>query len=172
MTIFCYLITLAFLSMSHKQTSKSKQIYANIKEIIKNEKTVLDAMNAIKNELPFMNEEAAYNVIIDLLKYRGDLSDIDSINRETENLMESFEDNEVAQLRETLMFHDEKNENDTHNVLLSAQSFQMDWMKICECISHEMWPKLSSIIKSFIREKNIDIYKIDVDTVKNIIDFL
>eukprot|EP01084_Bolivina_argentea_P258401 435625_1 len=147
MTIFCYLITLAFLSMSHKQTSKSKQIYANIKEIIKNEKTVLDAMNAIKNELPFMNEEAAYNVIIDLLKYntdlkltdnfRGDLSDIDSINRETENLMESFEDNEVAQLRETLMFHDEKNEND---LLLSSKSFQMDWMKICASISHEMWP--------------------------------
>ncbi len=48
----------------------------------------------------------------------------------------------------------------------------MDWMKICECISHEMWPKLSSIIKSIIREKNIDNYQINNENIKNIIDSL
>eukprot|EP01084_Bolivina_argentea_P309263 534943_1 len=68
-------------------------------------------------------------------------------------------------------------DNDTYierdtRVVSTSTSFQMDWMKICECISHEMWPKLSSIIKSIIREKNIDNYQINNENIKNIIDSL
>ncbi len=50
--------------------------------------------------------------------------------------------------------------------------FKMDWLKICECISHEMWPKLSSIVTSIIREKNINNFEINNENIKNIIDAL
>ncbi len=97
-----------------------------IQEIIKNATTVLDAVNVLKIELPFFNEETLYNMIIDILKnnkqftlvdnFKGDDSDDNSINEETENLMESFEHKEVLQLRETLMSDDEKH-NETDQAL-------------------------------------------------------
>eukprot|EP01084_Bolivina_argentea_P309262 534940_1 len=64
----------------------------------------------------------------------------------------------------------ETSENKTDKSVTHT-GFKMDWMKICECISHEMWPKLSSIIKSIIRENNIDNYQIN-ENIKNIIDSL
>eukprot|EP01084_Bolivina_argentea_P289876 497839_1 len=99
--------------MSHKQIS------THIENILKEESTTLDAINSLRNELPFVNEETLYKMIIDILKhnkhlsltdnFQSDSSDIDNINEETEDLMELFQDNEVIQLRKTLMSHDEKN---------------------------------------------------------------
>eukprot|EP01084_Bolivina_argentea_P039562 73109_1 len=146
--------------MSNTPKNQSVPIEILIEQIVKNETTIFDAINALKKQLRFMNEEALYNMIIDLLKcnkhlplidnYKNDLNDIDNINEETENIMKSFEPNELIQLRTSLM-----TDNNKHNHIKTHenQSFVMDWMKVCECVSHEMWPKLSSIIKSIIREK-------------------
>eukprot|EP01084_Bolivina_argentea_P210685 358506_1 len=180
--------------MAHTLTNQSIHIKQNIEQILQNESTVQDAIKTLKNELPFFNEETLYNMITDLVKYdknlslidnfKGDESDANSINTETENLIQSFEHDDVLQLRKTLMSDDEQNneietyENKTDkSLLISTDSamhigFKMDWMKICECISHEMWPKLSSIIKSIIREKNIDNYQINNENVKSIIGSL
>eukprot|EP01084_Bolivina_argentea_P277810 474433_1 len=84
--------------------------------------------------------------------------------------MKSTEAYEIEKLHTTSISNDEKpNKIETNE---NQIDFKMDWMKICECVSHEMWPKLASIIKSIIREKNIDIYKINDHNTKIIIDAL
>eukprot|EP01084_Bolivina_argentea_P039563 73111_1 len=86
--------------------------------------------------------------------------------------MKSFEPNELIQLRTSLMTDNNKNNDIKTDEMDENQSFMMDWMKICECVSHEMWPKLSSIIKAIIRQKNIDVFKINNKNIKKIIDCL
>eukprot|EP01084_Bolivina_argentea_P284385 487390_1 len=165
--------------MSHTQTNQFKQKNVNFEQIISNHSTVLDAINALKQELSFMNEETLYNFVIYLLKqnqhlslidnFTNDLNDNDLINKETENIISSIEDNELIPLRKILISDDETKINDT--IVLSL-SFKMDWMKICECISHEMWPKLSFIIKSIIEQKHININNMNDDNIEIIIDSL
>eukprot|EP01084_Bolivina_argentea_P262891 444770_1 len=87
-------------------------------------------------------------------KVHNDLQElfIDNRNKETENIEASSK---------ILISDEKKQETETFDdINLCSQNFRMDWMKICECVSHEMWPKLSSIIKSIIRDKNININEI------------
>eukprot|EP01084_Bolivina_argentea_P018660 34714_1 len=98
--------------------------------IVKQYPNISDAIHAVKKQLPFMHEETISNLITDFIQHKKNHH---SIKLDVENKF---------------------NENDP------IASFKMDWMKICECVSHEMWPKLSSIIKSIINENNIDIHKI------------
>eukprot|EP01084_Bolivina_argentea_P123599 219036_1 len=153
--------------MSESETNPLTKTIFDIDEIVRNHSTISDAIDTIKNKLPFMNEETLYNIIIDLLKYNKHLSLIDnfrhessnndSINKETEDLIKSFHPNELTQLHNVLISDEEKNDNistdEKQKHVASLLNFKMDWMKICECISHEMWPKLSSIIKGIIRKK-------------------
>eukprot|EP01084_Bolivina_argentea_P210687 358511_1 len=142
--------------MSELQTNQSKPSdiqVEKINEIISSHSTVLDAMNALKNELPFMNEETLYNFIIYLLKHNQNLSLIDNfindlndnhnINKETENIIASIEDSELIPLRTILISDDNiqneikisENKNKINDTTSLSHSFKMDWMKICECIS-------------------------------------
>eukprot|EP01084_Bolivina_argentea_P277812 474437_1 len=84
--------------------------------------------------------------------------------------MKSTEAYEIEKLHTTSISNDEKpNKIETNE---NQIDFKMDWMKICECICHEMWPKLSNIIKSIIREKAIDNCAVNNENIKNIIDSL
>ena len=42
--------------------------------------------------------------------------------------------------------------NEIHNKV--NYSFKMDWMKISNCIEHELYPKLASTIRAIINNKN------------------
>ncbi len=88
-----------------------------INEIISNHSTVLDVMNELKNELPFMNEETLYNFVVYSLKqnqhlslidnFINDLNENENINKETENIIQSIEnDHELTPLRNVLLSHD------------------------------------------------------------------
>eukprot|EP01084_Bolivina_argentea_P212685 361480_1 len=173
--------------MSHIETNESVNGY--IEQIVQNHSTIVDAMKALKHKFPFMNDETLYNVIMDLLKYNKHLSLIDnfkdifsesnssmnesSINNATENIIMEFEPYEIEKLQETLVINDEKESTiDAVDINKNTINYKMDWMKICECVSHEMWPALSSRIKSIIRENNINICQINADNIKIITDAL
>ncbi len=89
--------------MSESQTN-SFDIY----EIVKNRSHISDAINTLKNTLPFVKEETLYNIIIHLLKQNKHLSLMDNfqtqsnandmINKETDDLRQSFHPNELSQL--------------------------------------------------------------------------
>ena len=42
--------------------------------------------------------------------------------------------------------------NEIHNAV--NYSFKMDWMKISNCIEHELYPKLASTIRAIINKQN------------------
>eukprot|EP01084_Bolivina_argentea_P019828 36870_1 len=50
--------------------------------------------------------------------------------------------------------------------------FKMSWAKACNAISHEMWPKLASAVKSIVNDKNINEYDINNDCINKVITIL
>eukprot|EP01083_Nonionella_stella_P293558 998383_1 len=113
----------------------------NIHQIISKQSTITGAINALKRDVPFMNDEACFHIITALVKEDDDLlliddyntnrvSDSDAdINQETEDILATFDESEMKDLYvQTLQTNDDIG--------------VMDWNKIIECVKHEMWPKL------------------------------
>ena len=48
----------------------------------------------------------------------------------------------------------------------------MDWMKICNAIQHEVYPKVSSVVKSIINKNNINKMDLSPNTVNTVIEKL
>eukprot|EP01084_Bolivina_argentea_P048006 88488_1 len=162
--------------MSQSQKTEQKSMVTDIiTKTVEKHSTISNAVTDLKQQLPFMSDDAVYNMIVDLLKhnkhlkllddYRNNSNDID-INEETERLLSSFDQNDLTDLQQTLH---EINKNDNPSTTID---FTMDWTKICQCVTHEMWPKLASIIKSLIHKNQISICKINQKNIKTIIDGL
>eukprot|EP01083_Nonionella_stella_P313891 1128631_1 len=122
-----------------------------IKQTITEQSTITAAINALKLDIPFLDDEACYRFIIGLLKHDdiAGLNLIDDyntqhapesdgdINRETEDMLATFEQSEMKEYAQTMQSNDN----------IGA----VDWDKIIECVRHEMWPKLGSIMKAILR---------------------
>eukprot|EP01084_Bolivina_argentea_P086492 156345_1 len=170
--------------MSDTQTNTASQIHLDIEAIARDHATISDAINTLKKQLPFIDEETLYKIITGLLKYNKHLSltdnfqtelvDNDTANEEAEDLIKSFHPDEITKLQDLLMSDEEKTHypNDEKQEHTSKETFKMNWMKICECVSHEMWPKLSSVIKGIIRENNVNIYEINNESITTIFNAL
>ena len=52
--------------------------------------------------------------------------------------------------------------------------FELNWDRICECIGHEMWPKLASSIRGIVNDQKNNIKSDDFSdkTVQEIIEIL
>eukprot|EP01083_Nonionella_stella_P313023 1121750_1 len=121
------------------------------KQLVAAESTVTAAINALQRNIPFLSDhdDACYQIIMDLLQEDEDLNLIDDynakhtpksdedINKKTDDMLETFVANEMKEYAQTLQSHDDIG--------------VMDWDKIIECVRHEMWPKLGSIMKGILR---------------------
>eukprot|EP01083_Nonionella_stella_P104329 298860_1 len=58
------------------------------------------------------------------------------------------------------------------------QDFNLSWDHVVECIKHEMWPKVASVIKALLKRKNekgnqmIDIYDVSDESIDHIVNIL
>eukprot|EP01084_Bolivina_argentea_P127048 224768_1 len=98
----------------------------------------------------------------------------DNVDNATEEMILSLDNDEFATMHDILV-HDGRDNAAYRSHSLSKSSaidFKMDWTKICECVAHEMWPKLSSIIKTIISENNINISTINSESINIIVETL
>eukprot|EP01083_Nonionella_stella_P157109 509652_1 len=119
-----------------------------MKQMVAAQSTITAAINALQRNIPFLNDDACYQIIMELQKDDG-LNLIDDynakytpksdedINKKTDDMLETFVANEMKEYAQTLQSHDDIG--------------VMDWDKIIECVRHEMWPKLGSIMKAILR---------------------
>eukprot|EP01083_Nonionella_stella_P299276 1015905_1 len=135
-------------------------IAQKIKQVITNQPTITTAIDALKHDIPFLHDEACYHLIMDILKQNTHLqlindyntkrvpeSDTD-IDRETDDMLATFDERELKEYTQTLQSND--------NICV------MDWNKVIECVNHEMWPKLGSIIKGILRKKGEEMMDCEV----------
>eukprot|EP01083_Nonionella_stella_P126616 383325_1 len=149
--------------------AQTGEVIANkIKQIITKQSTITEAINALKHDVSFTSDDACYYIIIGLLKEDDNLNLVDDynptrapkgdsdgdINKETEDILETFDESEMKELYTQVLQSNEE-------ILV------MDWNKIIECVKHEMWPKLGSIIKGILNSKqtNGEIKKEDIQMV-------
>ena len=50
----------------------------------------------------------------------------------------------------------------------ASVTFELDWDRICNCIGHEMWPKLASSIRAIVNEAKNEIKSKDFSEEKNV----
>eukprot|EP01083_Nonionella_stella_P302418 1042613_1 len=101
---------------------------------------ITTAINALKRDIPSLDDEACCRFIIDLVKQdEKKLASVSGsdIDKETEDILATFEESEMKEYAQALQSHDDIG--------------VMDWDKIIECVWHEMWPKLGSIMKGILR---------------------
>eukprot|EP01083_Nonionella_stella_P040066 108948_1 len=125
------------------------QATKEIKQLVASQSTVTAAINALQRNIPFLNDDACFHIIMDVLQDDDDLNLIDDynskytpksdedINKKTDDMLETFDANEMKEYAQTLQANDDIG--------------VMDWDKIIECVRHEMWPKLGSIMKGILR---------------------
>eukprot|EP01083_Nonionella_stella_P082684 228284_1 len=118
------------------------------KQLVAAQSTVTAAINALQRNIPFLSDDACYRIIMDLLQEDDDLDLIDDyntkhtpksdddINKKTDDILATFDANEMKEFAQTLQANDDIG--------------VMDWDKIIECVRHEMWPKLGSIMKGIL----------------------
>eukprot|EP01083_Nonionella_stella_P083159 229783_1 len=140
-----------------------------IKQTITEQSTITAAINALKLDIPFLDDETCYRIIIGSLKQndiaglnliddyntqRASESDGD-INRETEDMLATFAHSEMKEYAQTMQSNDNI---DT-----------MNWNKIIECVGHEMWPKLGSIMKAILRLDTNDVGEVKKEDIDKVI---
>eukprot|EP01083_Nonionella_stella_P174898 607598_1 len=145
-----------------------------IKQTITEQSTITAAINALKLDIPFLDDEACYRFIIGLLKHDdiAGLNLIDDyntqhasesdgyINRETEDMLATFTHSEMKEYAQTMQSNDNIG--------------TMNWNKIIECVRHEMWPKLGSIMKGILRanKKEMTGCEVKKEDIKIVLDAL
>eukprot|EP01083_Nonionella_stella_P126615 383324_1 len=156
--------------------AQTGEVIANkIKQIITKQSTITEAINALKHDVSFTSDDACYYIIIGLLKEDDNLNLVDDynptrapkgdsdgdINKETEDILETFDESEMKELYTQVLQSNEE-------ILV------MDWNKIIECVKHEMWPKLGSIMKGILRSNQKEMMGCEVkeQDIKIVIDAL
>eukprot|EP01084_Bolivina_argentea_P102159 183062_1 len=102
-------------------------------------------------------------------------TDID-INDETEKLLEAMEPHEIMFLQSG---HNQIKNNKKIYINTKKRRFEMTWSHITNCVRHEMWPKLSSILQSIVdnheeikkedlKQQNIDAILRELKTKRNL----
>eukprot|EP01083_Nonionella_stella_P071508 192100_1 len=116
------------------------QATKEIKQIVADQSTITAAINALQRNIPFLSDDACYQIIMDLVQEEDGLNLIDDyntkytpksdedINKKTDDMLATFDANEMKEYAQTLQSNDDIGD--------------MDWDKIIECVRHEMWPKL------------------------------
>eukprot|EP01083_Nonionella_stella_P112252 329976_1 len=143
-----------------------------VKKTIAKQVTITAAINALKLDIPFLDDDECYRIIIRLIKQNDGLNLMDDyntkhasendgdINKETEDLLATFGESEMKTYAQTLQ------SNDDIDVI--------DWNKIIECVRHEMWPKLGSIMKGILRanKKEMTGCEVKKEDIKIVLDAL
>eukprot|EP01083_Nonionella_stella_P307389 1080143_1 len=110
------------------------QATKEIKQLVAAQSTVTAAINALQRNIPFLSDhdDACYQIFMDLLLEDDDLDLIEDynskhtpksdedINKKTDDMLGTFDANEMKEYTQTLKSHDD----------IGA----MDWDKIIECV--------------------------------------
>eukprot|EP01084_Bolivina_argentea_P219446 372193_1 len=81
--------------------------------------------------------------------------DRDDIEEQTIMMLSSFTDTELNELKQTLQSDDDHTIHSPqhHSALTTFHNKSdslMNWSNVCQCVKQQMWPKLSSAIKSIV----------------------
>ena len=116
-------------------------------------------------------KEICHSIIIELIKNIDDYMNNDNIEKETINMLSSFNINELIDLKKTLESDDEKYDN----ILPTLDYKNLNWFNISSAISHELSDKISSVIIGIIKnfeKNNIKSNDLSPKTVKHLLNIL
>eukprot|EP01084_Bolivina_argentea_P314599 544914_1 len=71
---------------------------------------------------------------------------------------------------ESILLVDEYKEEDIDYKSMNEDI--LDWTQVCNGISHEMWPKLASAVKSIVTDQAINQHDLSVTSIDKVIDIL
>eukprot|EP01084_Bolivina_argentea_P027417 50972_1 len=146
-------------------THKNEEIVLdtnNITQIIRSYSNIENAVNALYQKLPF-SKQTCYNIVNDLVEENDENKDkYNDINEHTEIIISSFDDNELHEMQQifTADNYPSITTNNKINTAATKQVIRINWNHIIQCVNHEMWPKLGSIIEAIINNKDKTKHKI------------
>ncbi len=180
--------------MSQAQTSEKLSLIntEKITEIIEKHSKVSTALDDIHSQLSLIiSSQTCYHIITELMKNNANIQLIDDvknandINEETDNLVLAMNETEIRTLLTTLNdslvpLHSANNKNnsefytDNNEASEALVEFELNWDRICNCIGHEMWPKLASSIRGIVNEQKNEIKSEDFseESIEKIIEIL
>eukprot|EP01084_Bolivina_argentea_P044027 81057_1 len=163
---------------NHKITTQFDVKKSNVKLQDVDECEIVDSddLNATWKSLVNDRSKHVIDIQISFNQHYID-SDAYNVNNEAEEIMNGLELSELQMLQSVVNKDKLKNESENQPID-KTNNFRMDWWKVCNAISHEMWPILSSTVKAIIdntdaeKHKIINVYKLTDDVIDDVIDIL